>query len=123
MNESLLIKIEDVTGSAWDIESVFIEKVISALPDNFDFNGILEDCDSPKYKIWKRCCGDVLSEFISGEYVYFEALGHKKIMISSYDIDTLKEKLRHNESTIILRTRNIVLNEAIHADDELWDER
>jgi len=119
---------EDVTG-CWDIESVFIEKILKELPVNFNFNVIMDHLIGVKthnknYKIWSEIRDKTLLDFIDGSYVYFE-VGHytKKILVSSTEILAFKEKLRTCEVKIVQRARNISFNESIHDDDELWEDR
>jgi hypothetical protein len=109
-------------SSDWDVESVFIEKVLNALP--FDFN--LESLLNVRigYETWKQTCDKVLLEFITDAYVYFEVcMERKKIIVPAEEITALKKKLQCDEIAIIRRAYHIALNEAIHNDDEVWDSR
>lgn len=105
----------------WDLESVFIEKVIEELPWRFNFGNVLtyleKGHNENTYNQWVRIKDEIISRLVVGEFIPFNYNPYKKL-VTEDELQALKNKLQTNELEVVKRINFIAINESIHADDE-----
>jgi outer membrane lipoprotein-sorting protein len=130
----------------WTVEEIFIELMIKSFTKLRDFvtivnyvselEKVVNYLSNPSknahlissYNTWVKLRDKYINKFSTklstNEHIRFEVNSYKlSRSVNKDEFNALKEKIKNDELSLVKRTYNIAYNEAIHADDELWDGR
>lgn len=113
----------------WSVEDIFIQLIIEETPLTLDeletvikyLNGDISLVGG--YNKWERFRDECIKILERGEPI---SINSPMIIFENIDEAQLKElkyRIESDEIGLLNRTYKIAYNEAIHADDELWDDR
>jgi len=119
-----------MNNTDWTAEDIFIQLILDTNITLHDIKNILDFLEKKSeslvefYNKWIIMRDECLVKLTKKDIIKFHVNNWEHTsLVDASELFALREKIRDDELILVQRIYRIAYTEAIHADDELWDDR